>query len=169
MEDFEDMALRKRINDILNAQIRQSGGYGTHIGAVKAAKTRRKHMMGDGAFVGGYGNQGRSAWIDQVRQYSHDMGISYKDALIALGRNITKKKAVRRAPIKKRAIKKKAVKKRVVKKKLTKKKAVGRRKGIAKRIGKLAKELGKGAFVGGARVGGARMPAKLLRELYEMY
>lgn len=112
MED--DGYLRQRIRDILNAQIREQHeggvllgdgygthkgalkgwktrrehemmgmGYGTHKGALKAARTKRMHKLDRGVGVGGA--KGHSNWINFVKNYANQHGVSYKEALIEAG------------------------------------------------------------------------------------
>jgi uncharacterized protein YfiM (DUF2279 family) len=97
--------IQRRIKQILMQQAMGSG-YGTHMGAMKGWKTRRKHMkgMGYGTHMGaikGWATRKRhmrgrgdmankmaaahSPWIAFVKEYSHTNGIPYKEALIEAG------------------------------------------------------------------------------------
>jgi len=76
--------MQDRIREILQEQIAMKGGYGTHVGAVKAAKTRKREIMEE-LGMGDMANRRaarRSPWISFLKDVEQNMGIPYNEAMV---------------------------------------------------------------------------------------
>lgn len=80
--------MQDRIRDILQQQINmRGGGYGTHMGAVEAAATRKRRVekelgMGD---VANRKAAARSPWINFLKGVEAEYGIPYNEAMVDPG------------------------------------------------------------------------------------
>jgi hypothetical protein len=80
--------MEDRIREILKQQMAMQGqgGYGTHMGAIKASRTRKRRIMNE---LGGIGPSkrskraaARSPWINFLKEIEMNYGIPYNEAMI---------------------------------------------------------------------------------------